>query len=85
MEDQIECFRGHHISQTFWTPAIGEQLMARPGCTLINQYWEQDKLVRLLTVCTLNHQTVWYHAFVQNRLPSLINLTFCQIIHTGYC
>ena len=23
--------QGHHISKTFWTSAIGEQLMARPG------------------------------------------------------
>ena len=31
--------RGHHTSKTFWTPAIGEQLTARPpGCVLINQY-----------------------------------------------
>ena len=35
----VSVVRGHHTSKTFWTPAIGEQLMARPtGCALINQY-----------------------------------------------
>ena len=36
--DRVLIVGNHHNSKSFWTPAIGEQLIARPGHALINQY-----------------------------------------------